>query len=367
MDYYNKYLKYKKKYLELKYEINITGREKEELERNYDNIFAGVDITDDSFTNFDNIKQLGDTNKDNVEFMQKLIKTVHELFYHIKHDNNRKLFNYDELVKPQETRSVKKYLKELKKLNLHIEEIKKHIEIITNDKGLDKTLFLIQGDSPTYFMYFIQVMYTEFYNSLNLLSIPISKLRNDEPNHTFINEKVNDKLQQIPTIEHIVIIDYSQSGCSSFKYSYDILVSNGKSITFFDLRYFFLEKLSDFMGTEIVPIKRESLDCDGEEFKKPYIDLFYYPYSFNENPEEFPIDYPEKLRNNTFILSFFVDDKGGIFGEDFRCQFSNKVNEGGIIKNPYNIKLCDLFKLYIYMLYTNDKFYAEIDNFIKSL
>lgn len=366
MDYYNKYLKYKTKYLELKYKINITGMEQRDLEKKYDDIFTDVEITDESFTSFEKIKVLGDTNKDNLEFMQNLIKTVHDSFYHIIHIN-KTLFNYDELVKPQETRDVKKYLQELRKLTRHIKEIKKHIEKITIDKGLDKTLFLIQGDSPTYFMYFIQVMYTKFYNSLNVLFIPISKLRNDEENSAFINEKVNEKLQQTPTIEHIVIIDYSESGCSSFKYSYDILVSNGKSITFFDVGYFFLEKVSDMFGTEILPPKREVFMCDGEEFEKPYIDLFYYPYSFNENPEEFPIDYPKNLRNNNNILKFFVDDKSGIFGKDFRCQFSNKVKDGGIIKNPYNIKLCDLFKLYVYMLYTNDKFYDEIEKFIKSI
>ena len=343
MDYYQKYLKYKLKYLELKNQHGgMTEEAQTILNQFYSEIFTGIKLEKNKFITYDKIIE----RSTNDEILDKLIIIIRKIF--LEGSNGELKFT---LLKDSKVTS--EYYQNIELLLEHCQEIHTFLQKTLDVYDITKTLLIIPGDSPSYFMYIIQIMYPEFYNNLNIIFIPISKLRGNENTQQYIRPIIDTEFSKNTNLNKIIIIDYAESGCSSFKYLYDIIEYKTKEIYFIDLNYFFPRKESfmDFdnekMVDEIIPSKKENFWCDDTEYFNPYIQRYLYPYEII-SPLEYPIGFPEKLQNNIKILRFFSDDKEGTFGEHFRCQFSNKLEEGGLVINPNNIKLCDLFRLFIY-------------------
>lgn len=352
MDYYQKYLKYKSKYIDLK---NQYGGLSEEQQTNFDQfyseIFTDIELEESKFITYEKIVERAT----NDEILDKLIILIREIFL----EGTNGQFNFTLL---NDSKVPSEYYQNIELLLEHCKEIQTFLQKTLEVHDITKTLLIIPGDSPSYFMYIIQIMYPDFYNNLNIIFIPISKLRNTERVQQYIRPIIDTEFSNNTNLNKIFIIDYSESGCSSFKYLYDIIEYKTKEIYFIDLNYFFPYKdtFVDFVDfdtyttvEEIIPAEKDFFSCDGNEYTIPYIERYLYPYKI-DSQLEYPIGFPEKLQNNIKILRFFSDDKEGTFGKHIRCQFSNKMEEGGLVINPNNIKLCDLFRLFIYY-YVNKK------------
>ena len=355
------------KYLVLKqYGSGLNDTLQTEFDKIYNDIFTGIELDDQQFITFDKIIQTSSNN----EIVDQLIRILNYLFMKYIHRSRITLFvkSKDPIV----------YYQKIEKLIGHCIEMKKHLEKILEHAGYEKTLIVLPGDSPTYFMYIIQILFPEFYEQVIKVFIPISKLRNDPITTAYIKPIIDKQFTDNPELENIIIFDYGQSGCSSFKYLYDILIYKTEKIGFIDISYYFFYDDFDFdfdfddYGNKVkivLPVKREQILCrDDREYDEPYTKLFIYPYKFNKNPNKYPKNFPNKLKNNMSILEFFVDDKDGLFGKYFRCQFSNKLNDGGLIIDKNNIKLCDLFRLFMYF-YINKKelIYEKTRIFLESI
>lgn len=349
MDYYQKYLKYKSKYLRLKNQYGGMTEEAQTIfNQFYSKIFRGIELEEDKFITYEKIVE----RSTNDEILDRLIIIIRKIF--LKGTNGELKFTL-----LNDSKVPSEYYQNIELLLEHCKEIHIFLQKTLKVHDISKTLLIIPGDSPSYFMYIIQIMYPEFYNNLNIIFIPISKLRNTERVQQYIRPIIDTEFSKNTNLNKIIIIDYAESGCSSFKYLYDIIEYKTKEIYFIDLNYFFpyedtfFDFDTDTTVEEIIPAKKDFFLCNGNEYTIPYIDRYLYPYEII-SPIEYPIGFPEKLQNNIKILRFFSDDKEGVFGKHIRCQFSNKIEEGGLVINPNNIKLCDLFRLFIYY-YVNKK------------
>lgn len=362
MTYYNKYLKYKSKYLKLKqHGGGLNEKQQSMFNQIYNNIFIDIELDDKNFITYDKLVQGGE----NDSIIDKLISILNILFMRYITRSGVKLF--------KDSKDPAVYYEKIEKLIKHCIEIKLQFQKLLDKIGYDKILIVLPGDSPTYFMYIIQILFPDFYDKIIKVFISISKLRNDSITEAYIKPIIDKQFSENPKLENIIIFDYGQTGCSSFKYLYDLLKYKTENIGFLDLSYFFFYNDIDFDddGNQIdiiLPVKRTEIICNDKIFNEPYTNLFIYPYKINKNPSKYPKHFPEELYNNQTILEFFVDDKDGLFGEYFRCQFSNKLNECGLIINKNNVKLCDLFRLFMYF-YINKKelLYKKTMIFLKSV
>ena len=208
--YFNKYNKYKEKYLKLKNQIggtivdninSIVYTSKTDLTHQlYELVTSNLDISD-RFLDLEYFKGL----VINDELITKIIILLLLVFKKDKHI----FLNISNIGN-----DYYKQLRILFKISLRLGN--KLLELV-NDK---KTLILVPGDSPSYFIFIMRLIDSRF-NNTNIIikEFPISSIgpaleKNKEEKTSIIQRYLNEHVIKSRDFDQIVIMDYSESGDS---------------------------------------------------------------------------------------------------------------------------------------------------------
>lgn len=373
--YKNLYNKYKNKYIKLKQHINQIGgnivtdlsgleiRERFNKGGEIKDYFLNNDIKKDDFYTLSELDRLLRDGAFNTEFLNRMIITNLFVFQYEK--NNPFLY----FVRGTE------YYKNIKILFILCELMYKNI--LNHVERNNNTIFLVPGDSPSYFFFIIKLIHPELllHPKFTAIEFPISsiggamdkKYIDGSPYITYlINTYIpSDKLLN----EHnYLIFDYSESG-KSVNYIKNIITSiyecnqpfnKGQEIIITDINisHYFLPNYAhedyDKKKNRMVTRHPERWPIEKNKIRKIYL------------PDNFPIDFPENYPSEALyhkkLLQYLVDES------DRRCQYKFKIDQANdfVIKNKetgidiknyycefnekkFNYSLCNMFLLLFYI------------------
>jgi hypothetical protein len=354
MDYFSKYLKYKHKYNNLKNQLGGTS---------IDETIQTLELTDlyklknqairdleqiiptDRFINLEEIVKLIDDNRLN-EFLENII-----INYIYKQDEEKIL---DVYTNPDN------FFNKLHQVVTATHNIWIHLNryIETNDH----TVLLIPGDSPTYFLFLLKILYPEILTNpkVTIVVFPISKLSNEDKIIEFIYDKDgvpsdykiksdgkpylkfifdNNIPQSIRENPHqFVIIDYLEAGRSVVFIEHTIKELyedkpyriNKNFVKVINLKYYFVPT-SEIQGflleyNEFMEKYNEEINSNPNIFNgligakqyEKFLFANWYLYldnNFLEGLEDFTTS------NSLNVLMYLVDDS------DRRCQYKISLRE----------------------------------------
>jgi hypothetical protein len=204
-------------------------------------------------------------------------------------------------------------------------EICKHmyVDILKTASKHNHLIILSPGDSPSYFMFIIKMLFPEILlnEKITIVEFPISKLgtasRSNINITKYLDFIINNHVDKsILNVEHnYLIFDYNESGDST-----NYLISNLKKLynielkddftTIFNISNYFI----DLYDIDFNSKKKKIIKKKGEEYwdsnKYTYIKDFFEKNISNYSNDL--IDFP----NQDIILRYFVDDD-----YDKRCQY----------------------------------------------
>ncbi len=396
--FYKKYLLYKTKYIKLK--SQIAGSELSEL----DGLIQSIELNNlhivrdqvtqqlqsiipqDKFLSLDEIKSLIDS-----VGLEKIIRCVGIYYIYHKYTTYSKSLNI--YTSPNDFFSELAYL--FRATENILVNLVKYIESNTH------TVLLIPGDSPSYFLFMLEMVYPELKSNpkVTIVSFPISGLSADDIIEFFYDRegvlsdyKVNsdgkpyldwvlkanlsEAVQSNP--HQFVIIDYLHAGKSAvfiehtLKELYETKPYrlDENFVRVINLNYYFqpsseineyLSELKD-LKKKIKKLKKTNPEyfsgLEGvkqlEKFLFANWYLYLYP-DFLEGLANFPTD-------KTKVLEYLVDES------DRRCQYKLKLTEAtelasgsatmsdflSKIPKPDTVHLnCNLFNILLYLIYTH--------------
>ncbi len=392
--FYNKYIKYKTKYQILKNQI--AGSELDGLIQTIelDNLHFVRDqvvqqlqkiIPQDRFLSLDEIKSLIESIG-----LEKIIQYVGIYYMYHKDKTYSKVLNIH--TNPNNFFSELAYLFQATK-NILV-NLTKYIESNVH------TVLLIPGDSPSYFLFMLEILYPELKSNpkVTIVSFPISGLSADNIIEFFYNKdgvlsdyKVNadgkpylnwilkanlpEAIQSTP--HQFVIIDYLHAGKSAVFIEHTIKELyetkpyrlDENFIRVINLNYYFqpsseiegyLSELKD-LKKKIKKLKKSHPEyfsgLDGVKKLEKFLFANWYLYLYP--------DFLKGLANipsdKTKVLGYLVDES------DRRCQYKIKLPEAielaaesstmieflSKIPKPDNVHLnCNLFNILLYLIYT---------------
>ncbi len=392
--FYNKYIKYKNKYTQLKNQVGGTiidtltdsiSLSNLKKIKSLINGNLGEIISTNQFIGHEEIACLVNTNPNLI----MLIITYY--LYNIHKETNNYVFN--------PVTNYKNYFDRIYQLipaakNIYIHLIK-YIESNTH------TVLLIPGDSPNYFLFLLKVLYPEFKSGekLTIIEFPISGLGAIEPNEIvkfhykkdmFHNcEILADGTKYLQFIldlnlpaqvkrnpHQFVIIDYVEAGKSvvfidkTIKaiYKNEPYRINPDFVRVMNLAYYF--KSSEYITDEISIFSKFEKKIEKELKVNPNLfntlegietyDKLKLKYVFYSDKDFLKgIDTSFVTDYSSDVLKHVVDESGR------RCQYALKLDQAtclatgsttmdefiGQITKPFNIHaLCNVFRVLLYLL-----------------
>lgn len=357
MDYFSKYLKYKSKYLEIKrqsggsdLDSQIQAIELDNLHRvlNYTNQYLSSNIPQAKFLNQEEIKSLIDTLG-----LEQLM--AHIIIYYMYQKPNSYYNVLNIYSNPNNFFSKLSHIV-LATQNIWV-HLSKYIEANTH------TVLLIPGDSPTYFLFMLKILYPEILSNpkVTICEFPISGLGSISDNvieflydnhgvqtdykinvdgkpylKFIIESNIPESVLQNP--HQFVIIDYLEAGKSAVFIEHTIKeLYESKSyrldlnfVKVINLAYYFETKnvISEYLSEFKSFIKKlekkkktEPAYFTGLEGVKRYEKLLFakwYLYldpGFLEGLNDFTTDW------SINVLKYLVDESGR------RCQYKIKLNQ----------------------------------------
>lgn len=393
--YYNKYLKYKNKYLKLKSQIAgsdldglIQSIELDNLHVVHNHVTQQLQtiISQDKFLTLDEIKSLIES-----VGLEKIIQYVGIYYMYHKDKTNSKALNIHT--------NPNNFFSELANLFRATENIL--VNLFKYIESNIHTVLLIPGDSPSYFLFMLEILYPELKSNpkVTIVSFPISGLSADNIIEFFYDRegvlsdyKVNadgkpylnwilkanlpEAIQSTP--HQFVIIDYLHAGKSAVFIEHTIKELyetkpyrlDENFIRVINLNYYFqpsseiqeyLSELKD-LKKKIKKLKKSNPEyfsgLDGVKKLEKFLFANWYLYLYP--------DFLEGLDNiqsdKTKVLGYLVDES------DRRCQYKLKLAEAtelasgsasmseflSKIPKPDTVHLnCNLFNILLYLIYTN--------------
>jgi hypothetical protein len=313
MELYNKYLKYKNKYLKLKSQI------------------GGI-IESNKFIDPSDIKS-GIENDD--EFICQLLTYFYsnkksKILINMVENNWYK--NLDIII--QISHLMGKHLLEYIEKNNH-------------------TILLVPGNSPTYFMFIIKLLYPEQFKNnikLTIIEFPISSLNNISENYDgtpYFNFLLNNYVN--PIILHnehkYINFDYYESGDSA-EYIKTQLFEIYKKYNYcgyetFETNSFIYFNIGDYFNLNSTTVEIYNKAIKGNETRKDIIRTeILPPFIVDQLPEDYP-DNLVKIENKERLLTFFISDEAD------RCQYSMNITKALNFVKQKNINPSLTFDTYL--------------------